>query len=214
MKNPSHRLLLLLLSADFVFIVLDLLYRYSSFISFEYFCLNQDRGYSEVFQYIKIFWIALLLFAVFLRTRQGIFLLLALLFGYLFVDDAFSVHGNLGLIISDRWQWQPLWGLRARDFGELFVSFTIGSVFLSLGWLLYPGSAAFAQKIGRNFVKLIILLAVFGIGADMANIISGTSLVGTMTAILDDGGEMIIMSLILGYTFSLTPPEDLGAVSS
>ena len=68
--NPA--LLVLLLDADVAFLLLHISNKLLS-LSNALFSLDTDGGYSEVFQYIKEYWIAIVLFAVCWRTREGIY---------------------------------------------------------------------------------------------------------------------------------------------
>ena len=59
--SPASLLLLLLLSADVMFLGLHLVYLQTSIIADRGFWLEQDRGYAGVFQYIKEYWTAMLM---------------------------------------------------------------------------------------------------------------------------------------------------------
>jgi hypothetical protein len=62
----------------------------------------QERGYSEIFQYIKEYWIALLLGALAVRQRSVLYLGWSLLFFYLLLDDSLTIPGNISEIATER----------------------------------------------------------------------------------------------------------------
>jgi hypothetical protein len=94
-NTNSNRLLYLFLATDFVLISLHILYLTTDILSNSYFSIEQDRGYGELFQYIKEYWIAILLSLLAWRNRSFLYLGWSLLFFYLLLDDAAFPHiGN------------------------------------------------------------------------------------------------------------------------
>lgn len=143
------------------------------------------------------------------RQRQAVFLGLGLLFLYLFVDDAFQYHERVGNLLAKQLGLPSAWGLRGRDFGELLATaFVVVPGLLVLAWAAVTGSPR-TRSILKVFVGLFVLLACVGILADMVHVaVSGAEgpagvFLKLGFATLEDGGELIVGSLILGATLHL-----------
>lgn len=193
--NPV--LLVLLLCADVAFLLLHVSNRLVPLQNI-LFSLSTEGGYAEVFQYIKEYWIAIVLFAMCWRTREGIYGTWALLFTYLLCDDALAIHERIGQVIEGHWNFVPALGLRARDFGELTVSVVVGSAFLVLITYFYLRCSNNARKVSKDLVLLMGLLIFFGVFVDMVHT-AVRDLPVKGLSIIEDGGEMIAMSMIASY---------------
>ena len=200
-------LLLLFGSADLVFIIFHLVYK-AGFLS-EQFDLTRDRGYAELFQYVKEFWCVVLFVLIARQTRTTAYLVWASFFSYLLLDDMLRVHERGGKIIAAYGHFVPFAGLRAKDFGELVVMMAIAGMLLLAVGLAYRYSTSTFRKVSVDMLLLIAGLAFFGVAMDMLHsmiygIIGsgpvGEILGGTM-GLIEDGGEMLAMSLILWYLF-------------
>lgn len=197
--NPA--LLVLLLCADVAFLLLHVSNKLLS-LSNVLFSLNTEGGYSEVFQYIKEYWIAIVLFAVCWRTREGIYGTWALLFTYLLCDDALAIHERIGQVVARHWNYVPALGLGTRDFGELTVSVVVGSAFLVLITYFYLRCSNNARNVSKDLALLLGLLVFFGVFVDMVHAAAEDLPVRGLT-IIEDGGEMTTMSMIASYVVHL-----------
>lgn len=191
----------LLIVADLVFFALHGVYRLglSQDLLLD---LTRDRGYAEVFQYVKEFWIVLLLAGTAARSGDRLLWLWSALFVYVLCDDALRWHETMGAWISDHGQFVALLGTRARDYGELTFFSSVGSVVAGLlGVMLWRGR----DKVTAAHLDLLLLfglLVFFGVGIDWLHAIADSyGMRGT--GLLEDGGEMIAMSLILAYAADL-----------
>jgi hypothetical protein len=196
--NPV--VLLLLLCGDVAFMLLHVSNRLvprNPLLS-----LAVDGGYSEVFQYIKEYWTALLFFAMSWRAREVLFAAWALLFTYLLCDDALTIHESLGRVIATRWDLVPVLGIRAGDFGELMVSAIAGALFLVLIGGLYVRSSEMGKSVSRDLSLLLAVLVFFGVVVDAVHLALQEQRVHGLT-VFEDSGEMVAMSLIASYAVRL-----------
>lgn len=203
-KDPSaSTFLFLLLTIDVVLVFLHFLL-VTPFFNNLLFNIENDSGYPEFYQYIKELWIALLLVLVLVKTRMLGLAVWALLFLYLLFDDALQLHERIGGHLVTQFGFTPLWGLRAQDFGELAVSAIAGSTLVVLLALFYfQGQAAFKQ-ITRHLFLFLIAIAFFGIFIDMLHVALDVRWrITFLLGVLEDGGEMLVMSLIAWYVFLL-----------
>lgn len=195
--------LLLLVSADAVFVVVHFLRDFPPFDSSRLFSLETDKGYAEIFQYIKTFWIVLMLAMIWMRRREGIFLAWMLLFAYLLGDDSMQLHEHGGRVVARYWGFGNAFGLRAQDFGELAVSATIGLAFLALILFMYRRSGPAAREQSRTLGFYLGVVVFFGVFVDMLNILASDGAGGELLGAIEDGGEMFAISIVCWYVMNL-----------
>ncbi|MBE9124873.1 MULTISPECIES: hypothetical protein [unclassified Coleofasciculus] len=203
LNHWSTRFLFLLLATDLVFIILHIIYQHTSFISNYNFSIEKDRGYAELFQYIKEYWIAILLAFLAYKKRSLLYLSWSLLFLYLLLDDSLEIHETGGKILSQKLSLLPMFNLRAVDFGEMLMSVGVGLFFFVLIAIAYRFSDSLARKSSRYLIIMLCSLALFGIVIDMVHIAFKSSLLNSWLGLLEDGGEHIVMSIIAGFVFLL-----------
>lgn len=210
-SSKAKTLLLSLLAVDVVFVSLHFLHL-KGFVIGDVFSLERDRGYSEFFQYAKLLLIAVLLFSLLRKTKAAGYALWSLLFFYLLLDDAFSLHETLGGYVASSFAYVPAFGLRAQDFGELTVSFFVAVVFLvPIALLCRRGFDEFRQA-SKHLVVLLVALAFFGIFVDMLHVaIDMHWKITFLLGVVEDGGEMLVISLMACYVFLLNDSDgDVG----
>ncbi|BAS54175.1 hypothetical protein LBWT_580 [Leptolyngbya boryana IAM M-101] len=215
--QPLAEILLLLLLTDFLAILAHFAFRLVPQFNSLYWAISSDRGFGETFQYIKEFWLVCS-FAMLARIRaEWAYLSFSLLFGYLLIDDAFFVHEQVGEWIATTQNFQPVLGLRAVDLGELVVVASTGLFFLVLiGVSYWLGTQKFRWVCKRIFV-LLGCLAFVGVVLDalhiMMEVINRPGIpLGFAFELAEDGGEMIVMSLLCWYGISLLKQPDLSPV--
>lgn len=212
-KHPDHNpqidksptlLLWLFLSADLTYIILHILYKATPFITSAYFSVKRDLGYSEFFQYVKFLWIIILLVYLVKRLKIWGYLAWAAVFLYFLADDAFQLHENVGGIIAGKLDFVPPFNLRLQDLGELAVYAIAGAVLLlGIAISYWHGSKSF-RGISIDILLLISILVFFGVVVDMAEIAADLGVfVKETLGLIDDGGEMIVMSVMVWYVFRL-----------
>jgi len=208
-RSPNLRhgnvatLLLLLLAVDLVFIGVHLVHELTPFLGDRLYSLETDRGYAEMFQYVKTFWIALLLGALWWRTHERAYAAWMLLFVYLLCDDALQVHEHAGYAVAQSLGLSGAFGLRAQDLGELAISAAVGGTLLgAIVWLCVRGTRD-VRNASLDLGLLLAALVFFGVFVDMLHILAGgpTALVALGT--LEDGGEMLAMSAACAYALQL-----------
>ena len=206
LNNWSSRLLYLLLATDILFIALHIIYKTTELTSNSSFSLEMDRGYPEIFQYIKEYWIALLFLFLALRKQVLIYGVWSLLFLYLLLDDYLKIHEIGGEMISEKLNFPAILNLRAVDLGELLVSISVSLFFLVLISITYRFSNSMARQVSKYIIALLFLLAFFGIVTDMVHIMTESlsiELLNDFMGLVEDGGEHLVMTLIAWFVFLL-----------
>jgi hypothetical protein len=166
--------------------------------------LKRDLGYSEIFQYLKAFWIVIMLAALWWRTRECVYAAWTLLYAYLLCDDAFQIHERVGGAIARYRDYEGAFRQTAQDFGELTVFGVSGLFSLVLISITYLRSTREARNASKDLILLFGLIAFFGIVVDVVHSLAAEG--GYLEAVLgvvEDGGEMFAMSVVCWYVMNL-----------
>lgn len=198
--RPADRLLVLLLVADLVLIGVHLLHVYTPLFADRFYSLLLDRGLGETIRYYKLGLILLALLGLTWSRRGVPYLGWMIVIGLILADDLFGVRERYAQRMAAWLDLPAAFGLRAQDFGELVF------VGIYLVALVIPVAAAyrFAPAADRRFwwsmVALLSALFVFGLVFDMAYVMvrDWRPILGT----LEEGGETIVISLILRLVFA------------
>lgn len=213
LSNWSTRILYLLLATDLVFISLHLIHTYTSFtpsyVPSYLLSIEVERSYADIYQYIKEYWIVLILSFVVLKRYSALYLGWFLLFFYVLLDDTLQIHEKLGLSISNNLNFLSAFNLRAEDFGELIVSACAGLFFLIFIGTAYRFGDRLSREISRSLIRMLLVLALFGIFFDMIHIAIKSPILYPILGLLEDGGEQIVMSVIASFVFFL--PERINS---
>ena len=204
-RKATVTLLLLLVSVDLVFIVLHMLHVWTPWLPSRQFSIERDLGPAEFFQYLKMTCVAASLGLIFLRTRSWVFAGWGAFFGYLLLDDAFSLHERIGMKIGPLLGIPPAFGLRVDDYGELAVAAVLGlGAFFMVLVSLRRGSAT-ARRVSQDFLVLLGLLAFFAVFFDALHTMTyfRAPTIAPLFALIEDGGEMIVVSCITAYGFDI-----------
>jgi hypothetical protein len=204
--RQSRPFLVLLLTTDLLFILLHLLHVYSPYFKDLAFNLEVDRGFPEIYQYVKEFWVIVLCGWLALRVAKP-YVVWSLLFLWLLADDAFYLHERVGNYFTLFHGHLAIPALGPAATGELVWFGLMGAFFLPLIAAAYLwGDTAF-REVTRNFVLLLLLVAAFGVVGDALTVlITRTTLpIGVMqlAGMIEDAGELVAISLFCGYAFTL-----------
>ncbi len=163
--------------------------------------VEREGSYPEIYQYAKWASISLSCCYLLFRRRDAVYAALAMIFVYFLLDDSIAIHETVGGWLSSLFGSERTWRLRPQDFGEIAVVAAAGSVLIAAFMFSYMRSRGPARAFARQTGVLIAMLALFGIVIDMLH---SAMLVGALgetalnpaLALLEDGGEMVIASII------------------
>jgi hypothetical protein len=163
-----------------------------------------DRGIPESFQYFKEGAIATMLVWVFFRTRRHIFLGWACLFLFLLLDDSLQYHERMGALLTGFPGVASLASsldVRPDDIGEMLSLVPVLAalaIFMPIPYFRErPEGRRIVHIISILVVALVLMGGVMDL-ADRAAFTRGSSYVSVLS-LIEDGGEMIVMSSIFGY---------------
>ena len=166
-------------------------------------------GLPSLLIYAKWLLIALCLTRAWRGNREPVLLSLALIFALLLLDDSLELHEQLGTLVKDGLGYAPAFGLRGDDLGELTIWAIWGSASLAVFAVGYWRSSPAGRRIGHIFILGIAGLATFGIVFDMLNVLAHDVGEGLLNQIvrylltnLEDGGELVVASLLLAFAFT------------
>lgn len=178
--------------------------------------LDQEGGWPEIFGYVKELFIACGFAALFRRRRSPILLGFSITYILVFLDDAFQLHERGGAALVDALQ-LPSFGLvDAEQIGELLVWCGLGGIVtLALGWGSYLSNAA-ERRQALPFAACLVSLMVFAIGLDVVHsavgeLLGGGRIVGFF-GVLEDGGELVVLSITCGVVLHHILAADASAV--
>ena len=205
LESETSRLLYLLLLTDVVLVFLHVLGK-TDVLATTLVDLDVDGGYAEIFQYVKEFWIASLLVLLYVVRRKGCYLAWACLFFYFLADDSLQIHEQVGAYLAQTLDLQPAFNLRAVDLGELLVTAVAGTVlFLAIASTYLSGDKE-VRRFSNRLFPLMVLLAICGVIFDMVEIMFVWG--RPLWDLIEDGGELLAMSLILWYVFGQRPSQN------
>jgi hypothetical protein len=165
--------------------------------------LGRDGGYAEMFQYAKTYAVVCVLAVLWWRWREHVYAAWMLVFAYVLFDDALGIHERGGAVAAALLGYQPAFGLRPQDFGELTVWAAFGLGFVVLLLHAYVRAREHARRSARCIGALFCLVAFFGAVVDMLHSAVQPPLLRAALSVVEDGGEMIAMSLVCAYTVGL-----------
>jgi len=198
-----------LVCADLLLIALHVAKPYFAVLRPHYFSLEADRGIAEYFQYLKQAAVIASLLFCWRWTRSPSFLIWSLFFAFMLYDDSQSMHERAGEWLAAAWALPAVFGLRPQDLGEIvFAALVAVATLCALAAsLVRERAAALAPSI--IVTVLLAMLAVFGVLVDALHVVAyfAESRWSWVLAVVEDGGELLVMSAIVAYTWWLAALE-------
>lgn len=201
-KAFSLTFLLILIGIDFLFMGLHAL-KSLGYVTDPNFSVTQNWGYPEIFQYLKAGFIAACFFWLGSNYKRPQFYSWAVVFLYVLLDDSLEIHEILGYHAGTFLEGAGISG--GKTLGELLVFGMLGLiVFTPLFYFYFKSSHPALKIMSQDLFMLFIVMLFFGIGVDVFHDMAetGTVLNGVL-GLVEDGGEMLAMSLITWYTWTM-----------
>lgn len=206
-------ILISLLFLDLAFILLHIVVATTDWLpSLPKLLISEDRGYAEKFQYLKLLIVVLGLGWLAVQRRSRIFFAWSMIFLYILLDDALTIHERGGGVLDRTLQLPEVVGLRGQDLGELIIFATMGII--SLVSLVVAYKTDYSTQNRRASVYLLGLLLIFSVLAGIVDIlhIAVNSVAASLWldvgfTVLEDGGELVIVSLIVIFVCRLLKPD-------
>jgi hypothetical protein len=201
-------LLILLLSADGLFVALHVLHLVTPFFQDARFSIELERGFGETYQYVKAYWAALLLLLLGLGHRSALYLAWSLVLAFLLVDDAFMVHETLGARLGPALVLPGTVPLQGHHAAEALVLAAVALLAVALVGLASLRADPGARRVSRRLLGRMAVLAGFGVGVDLVHAMIPHGAWHAVAGIVEDGGEMVVLSAIVALVAG--PPRAAG----
>ncbi|KAF0676934.1 hypothetical protein [Profundibacterium mesophilum] len=167
--------------------------------------ISFDFSLAETFGYGKWIAIIVLLLAAYRHRRLAILPSMAAVFTLMLLDDSLQIHERLGAERVEVLNLGATSWAKAQDIGEILVWGLMAALVLPIIAIGFVRSNAQGRRIGVVLVALIGLYAVFGGIIDVLHQPFTALPYGIQIAdLLEDGGEMIVGSLILAHVAALS----------
>jgi hypothetical protein len=198
-------LLAALACVDIVFVALHVAKPYFDALRPHYFSLEADRGLSELYQYAKQIAVVAAMLWCWRRTKSPSFALWAAFFAFMLYDDSYSVHERVGEVLGAAFAFPAIFGLRPQDWGELAFAAAVGALMLGLLAIFSARDRGATLAPTINLVLLLAALAVCGVIVDLIHVVAyyGGSRLAWILTVVEDGGELVVMSAITAYACNL-----------
>lgn len=201
----AHRLwgglLIGLLAVDAVFLLLHVGRVRYDLPAGDRWLISFDRGYAEIFQYLKLAVVAVHLGRLALDRRMVLYAGWSMLFLYFLFDDSLELHERAGDWLGDVLGDPSVGPMDGRDLGQVLVALAVLVVVGGIILAMWPPPGSPDARFSIGLGTLVGLLGFFGVVVDA---IDGLDLFG----ITEDGGEMAALSLIVAYV--LVVGQDVG----
>lgn len=211
----TRRLLIALIVADMAWIALHIartitakyeIAPFDAILGSQNLAIDAEGGWPELWQQLKALATAVLLVLAALRVRDtAAYGAWAALFAFAALDDGLALHERSGAFMADALGLSPLGALQGHDLGELLFAVAAGTLLLAA--IVCASSRSARHHAVRGWMFLLPLggLALCGIGLDLLHGLiryrfAGSNLILT---VLEDGGEMLFMSLACALAFAV-----------
>ena len=165
--------------------------------------IDIEGGYGEVFQYAKYLGAAILIGWFAAKNRAWRFASWSIVFLYFLAEDSFAIHETLGDLVASRINFELPMGLESVDFGDL----TLVSAAAALAILVFAAQLGAGRNVKHAFMELAalaLIVGLFSVAADLLHdLYEADPLLDFLLGTLEDGGEMLAVSLLVWYCFRL-----------
>lgn len=162
--------------------------------------LDTGYGYPESFQFLKYTIILILLGTFIAKKKWFSFIPLLFLFILLFLDDVLQWHRLFGNAMYQFFHLEGRWSFSGANLGYMLYTVVLGIFCLLLILIGVQKSSKRLKGYYRIIFFLLSALFLFGFGVDVLNqAISYHYGKLCFFTVIEEGGEMIVLSLLVWY---------------
>lgn len=203
-RHDAYVLLMLMLAVNVTLILVYAFRLTLPFMGQDLFDIDAQFSLGSLFIFGQFVAIILCLSEVKYNRRDRAFDFWKYLFLYLLAADMFDITEHAGRILGELFSFEELYGLAPADYGKF--AFALGGglmVAALLGYLLRRSSRQFVSASFAIFVFLS-LFAFFAVIFDIIHaFFDKDPRLGFALGMLEEGGEMIVISFLTAYVFYL-----------
>ena len=157
-------------------------------------------GYPELFQYFKYVIIMFFVGHLIFIKKEYVYMPFLVLFLILLIDDAYQIHSKASWFFVHLFNLHAVLGIRGFIFGQLIYAMVMGSFLFGFSSLFYLKAS---ERIRHTFLDIFMLFTVFlffGLGIDVVhNLLEHVYMVSPILTLIEEGGEMIALSVLAWY---------------
>ena len=174
--------------------------------------ITAEGSYPEWFNWAKTLVLVFLLGRMARSTRQWIYGALTILFAVILMDDSLAIHEKAGKYFVRTLELQPVIGLRAQDVGELITWSILGAILLPLILIGLLRSERAHVANGMALLLPFAALLFCAVFVDQLYHIMHDAFFGAgiLLDMLEDGGEMIVITTACMVAAALVKDESSG----
>ena len=215
-------ILLLLLTVDFAFMLLDAVAFFAEKASLisdipTELKITVDGALPEMLGYVK--WSIIIVSLVWLavRDRWSVPFRWARVFLMVLIDDSMQEHEAIGTMIAGSLPLPASLQSQSQDIAEVMVFGAMGLIAVLLTATLFARNGPVARALSIRFMLIIVFLAFFGVALDFLHQSIRLFTEGTFAAeflpqvfaLLEDGGEMVMASIATAFVLTLPGIESM-----
>ena len=195
--RPTLQLVVIFVVLDVIALLCASLFTIDALDS-RFFKLGRDRGLGEFFEYGKFALIIYMLLEFYRANGDRVFRAWMILFSVMLADNFIGIHEEVGELIASYFELPDVGFNRPKDLAEILVFAVLeGTAALYVVYCYLHSESA-----GRYFSQRLCM--VFGIFVFCALILDAAG-----PRLLEEGGEMVGMTLILGWLHNYFRQEGL-----
>jgi hypothetical protein len=120
-------------------------------------------------------------------------------------DDMFQFHEKVGGPLGAKLGIPPAYGLRTDDYGEIAFAAALGLCALALVFATFRLGGRMARRVSADLLCLLGALGLFAVFFDTLHTITyfRAPALAPVFALIEDGGEMVVVSAIAAYAFNV-----------
>lgn len=177
--------------------------------------LDTDTGLGGLWGFGKAIAAAWFAHRVVRRTQITVYLVWAVTFVTVALDDLAEIHENVGDRLAGAVDLPSVAGLRGADLGELLVWAMLGAPLLVLIGVTVRHADVRGRVDSVRFFALMAVLVATAAGLDAVHMASTDTTGGdpwavTPVGVLEDGGELIVVSLLLSSAVAASRHRSVG----
>ena len=166
--------------------------------------IGTDRSYAEMFGYLKMASIVVLLLGTYGLSEKRMYSIWAGIFAYVLLDDALLIHERLGRAVAG-----PSGSTWAYDMGQLVVWILVGIFLLAISIGALVLSSGQNRTNGILLLGTLLALGFFAVLVDLVHVIVQSWFRGAdlLFTVIEEGGEQLVLSLAVAVALLIRRSE-------
>lgn len=162
--------------------------------------ISRDWSLAEIAGYFKWAILIAVLLRAFFRSSERLFSALAFFFLITLLDDALQLHEQVGGWIVHLTGLHLSIGSKAFALGEIAIWLLLGLLGISVVAAAWRSTDDYLRAHVLPLLGFFAVLILFAVGVDLIHFaVPDYSAWGGIVGIMEDGGEMLIMTVMLSY---------------